>query len=266
MNEFQQVVAASWRRDKPLVETHVGDLAWWSRETDARRRLWRAGREGVAWGWISGNDLSFHVRADRRGAGYEDDILRWFDGPSAWALDRDAAKVAALERAGFSAVPRQGFHHLVRDLDHLPQPSVPPGYEIRHVTDDDIRRRVAAQRAAFTSTMTEEKYGRLRRTWPYRETLDVVVEAPDGSFASFCLAWLDEENRAGELEPVGTHPEHQRRGLATAASLEALQRLRNAGADVCVVYAADRPDYSAPLGLYTGIGFQPRACHIRYER
>ncbi len=279
MNELQEVVVASWRLEKPLVETHVGDLAWWSREPDpryrvwhdggdpvARRRTWHDGGRPIAWGWVSGGELDFHVRADRRGAGLEDEIVRWFDGDTAWALDCDTAKVTALEAAGYTAVPLGGFHHLVRDLDDLPEPAVPDGYRLRHVTDHDVPSRVAVQRAGFLSTMTSEKYEHLRRTWPYSEELDVVVEAPDGPLVAFCLAWLDDQNRAGELEPVGTHPDHRRRGLARAASAEALRRLRDRGADTCVVYAAERPDYPAPFALYTSLGFEPRARHVRFER
>jgi ribosomal protein S18 acetylase RimI-like enzyme len=266
VNELQEVVLASWRIDKPLVETHVGDLAWWSREPDARRQVWDEGDIPVAWAWTSGDELDFHVRADRRGLGLEDEALAWFDGDVAWALDTDAAKLAALEAAGYASQPGAGFHHLVRALDNLPKATVPDGFTIRHVTDADVPRRVAVQRAAFTSTMTEEKYERVRAAWPDHEELDVVVEAPDGSLAAFCLAWLDEENGAGELEPVGTHPDHQRRGLASAASLEALRRLQDRGADTCVVYAAERPDYPAPLALYTSLGFESRARHLRFER
>ena len=266
MNELQEIVLASWRLEKPLVETHVGDLAWWSREPDARRRVWHDGDAPVAWGWVSGDELDFHVRADRRGVGLEGEVLAWFDGDAAWALDADAHKAVALEAAGFTPRPGAGFHHLVRSLADLPDPVVPDGYQLRDVTDADVPRRVAVQRAAFTSTMTEEKYERVRAAWPYREELDVVVEAPDGSLAAFCLAWLDEENGAGELEPVGTHPEQTRRGLATAASLEALRRMRDRGADTCVVYAVERPDYPAPLALYTSLGFESRARHVRFER
>ena len=52
-----------------------------------------------------------------------------------------------------------------------------------------------------------ETYAEMTQAWPYRADLDCVVEAPDGRLAAYCLAWLDEANAAGELEPVGTHPE-----------------------------------------------------------
>lgn len=40
--------------------------------------------------------------------------------------------------------------------------------------------------------------------WPYRASLDCVIEATDGRFAADVLAWPDDENGVGLLEPVGT--------------------------------------------------------------
>jgi len=39
---------------------------------------------------------------------------------------------------------------------------------------------------------------------------------------------VDDENAAGLFEPVGTHPAHQRRGLARAVCIDALHALRAA--------------------------------------
>ena len=91
--------------------------------------------------------------------------------------------------------------------------------------------------------------------WPYRTDLDCVVEAPDGSFAASCLAWLDEENGVGELEPVGTAPTFRRRGFASAVCRFALQRLREEGATQAIVYS-DTPEAKA---LYLSIGFREHA-------
>jgi ribosomal protein S18 acetylase RimI-like enzyme len=122
------------------------------------------------------------------------------------------------------------------------------------------------QRAAFTSTLTEEKYEYLLGTWPYRTECDIVAEAADGSFASFCTSWLDDENRAGELEPVGTHPDHERRGLARATCLAALWTLREQGADTAVVYARGDDAYPGPRSLYRSLGFEPVGCARAYRR
>lgn len=64
----------------------------------------------------------------------------------------------------------------------------------------------------------------------YRRDLDIVAVAPDGSHASFCTLWYDDVTRSGYFEPVGTDPDHQRRGLAKAVMFEAMRRIRRMGA------------------------------------
>ena len=106
------------------------------------------------------------------------------------------------------------------------------------------------------SRVTVESFTKLQTAWPYRADLDCVVEAPDGSFAAYCLAWLDDENRVGELEPVGTHPDHRRRGLASAVCRFALHRLREEGAERAIVYSLAGSDATA---LYESIGMREHA-------
>jgi GNAT superfamily N-acetyltransferase len=69
------------------------------------------------------------------------------------------------------------------------------------------------------------KYERLLTVPHYRLEDDLVVETSDGSLAAFALCWFDQDGRVGELEPVGTHPDHQRRGLSRAIVTEAVRRL-----------------------------------------
>jgi len=155
----------------------------------------------------------------------------------------------------------QFFQSLDREL---PEPAVPDGYIVRSVTGPaEIPARVEVHRAAFApSKLTVEMYGLLVRLAPYRYDLDAVVEAPDGTFAAFTMAWLDAEASLGYFEPVGTHPDHQRRGLGKAVNTYALRRLRDEGAREAMVYSA--------LGnvgsdaLYRSVGFRPIAVHRRY--
>ena len=152
-------------------------------------------------------------------------------------------------------------------LDQLPEVRVADGYRARHVRlAGDLARRVAVHRASFgverPSRVTEESYAAVAGAWPYRDELDWVVEAPDGSFAAFCLVWLDEENGVGLLEPVGTHPHHRRLGLATAACSSALHALRDAGASSAVVLAVS----DEARALYTSLGFAERARYGWFRR
>src|SRR6185295_4769368 len=110
-----------------------------------------------------------------------------------------------------------------------------------------------------------ESYRNVLQTWPYRADLDCIAVAPDGRVAAYCLAWLDDRNRAGELEPVGTHADFRRLGLASAVCTFALQRLRDEGAERAVVCARGDAAHSAPKLLYESLGFRPHARTITYR-
>jgi GNAT superfamily N-acetyltransferase len=145
-------------------------------------------------------------------------------------------------------------------------PPLPAGYVVRVVGDrvEDLRRRVEVHRAAFApSRFTLERYRQARGSRSYRPELDIVVEAPDGSLAAFCLGWYDEESAVGELEPVGTHPVHRRKGLARAACLGALREIAAAGGDTAVVY---HHAGSGAGDLYRSLGFEEFGRTLRFER
>ena len=56
-----------------------------------------------------------------------------------------------------------------------------------------------------------------------------MIVSDDGRGAAFCVAWPDEVNRVGLLEPVGVHPDFHRHGLGRAIVLESFRKLRDRG-------------------------------------
>jgi ribosomal protein S18 acetylase RimI-like enzyme len=259
---LQALVQELWLGEGPHVQTHVGDLAWGPahRDRDApwRVRLWGA----VAGAWMRREaELEYELLPAYRSGPLEDEIVEWFereaegDTLTTYSLATDAARLGFLAKRGYeiaSSRPPLDFHSqsLARSL---PEVELPHGFRLRTVAVDDLARRVAVHRAAWEpSRVTEESYRAVMSAWPYRADLDCVVEAPDGSFASSCLAWLDEENRVGELEPVGTAPAFRRRGLASAVCVFALHRLREEGATRAIVYS----NTAAAKALYLSIGFR----------
>lgn len=116
----------------------------------------------------------------------------------------------------------------------IPDQQLPEGYAIRCFRPDDwddLVELAAATNAAFKRGNFHQP-GEIH-TWvtapSYRNDLDLVAIAPDGSIAAFCTMWYDERNGHGKLEPVGTHPDHQRRGLASAVMYEAMRRVKALG-------------------------------------
>jgi predicted N-acetyltransferase YhbS len=78
-----------------------------------------------------------------------------------------------------------------------------------------------------------------------------VASAPGGKLVAFCTVWFDNVTRTAAFDPVGTHPEHQRRGLGRTVMVEGLRRAARLGATLCTVGS-----YSVSAGaLYAAVGF-----------
>jgi ribosomal protein S18 acetylase RimI-like enzyme len=275
LRAMQELVSTSLALDKPLVAHHVGDLVWAryqhvGREDDWRIWLWEREDELVGWAWLElPGELDLHVHPSERRDLVPEIVARAAaeagEHLSVHACDRDEATMEALTAGGFSPVADGAFDVMVRQLDtRIPEPELPAGFRLGHVEGEaDLTRRVDVHRAAYhPSRVTKESYANVMAAWPYRPELDWVVEAPDGRFASFCLAWLDETTAVGELEPVGTAPEFQRQGLARAVCLGALRALAAHGADTAVVYAGHPP----AAALYRGLGFRTIGRHVMLAR
>lgn len=185
-----------------------------------------------------------------------------------WTAESDGPQIAALAELRFAPSPGPGYNHFVGHLDRLDLGSadLPQGYALATVaTEADIAARVVAGWAAFKgSTNTVEKYRFCRTTPLYRPALDTLVTAPDGSVAAFALAWLDPLTLAVELEPVGTHPDHQRRGLGSAVCRAALRAARAMGGQQVLIAA----EGSSPAanGLYASLGLGLAARIIPFSR
>ena len=288
LRRMQDVVADSWRTEKPLVRFHVGDLAWAryqhaGREQEWRIRLWETddGRP-VGWAWLflpDGADLHVVPGVRQR---LVPALVGWLSDEAARAgatrlavsaLAEDELTMRSLSAEGFRVDEgAPAFDAMALALDtELPEPSLPAGFTARHVEGDaDLARRVAVHRAAWSvfgpSRLTEESFANVMAAWPYRRELDWVVEGPDGRFVSSCLVWYDEPNRVGELEPVGTDPAFWRRGLGFGVCAAALRALRDHGADTAVVYARDVPGKPSAPSLYRRLGFERRGRHVSLVR
>jgi predicted N-acetyltransferase YhbS len=79
-----------------------------------------------------------------------------------------------------------------------------------------------------------------------------LVVTGRGEVVAFCTAWLDEDNSAGLLEPVGSHPSHQQRGLGRSVVIVACHALRAAGARAALVGFSSQPGFAT----YTSAGFE----------
>ncbi len=142
----------------------------------------------------------------------------------------------------------------------LTLPNIPNGYRIQSMADNnDFEKRALTFAKAFGNYGTEDQvqphsYKELQKCPDYRKDFDVYIVAPDGEFVSFCLIWYDEKNKIAMLEPVGTNPDHRKKGLAKIAVYEAINRARKEGAEK--VYVGDGQQF------YLSIGFKHVHKHV----
>jgi len=203
------------------------------------------------------NNLLFDVLPEATGQGLETQMIAWgverirqtrpLEGESptldAGCREDDVERLALLEQHGFVRQPVDTMQ-FVRPLDGpIPEPQVPPGFSIRHVEGEhEAEALVALHRAAFgTERLTVE--GRLSwmQTPEYDPALDLVAIAPDGRLAAYCMCHISQEENArtgrneGWTDPVATHPDFQRRGLARALLLTGLHLLKQRGVETAVM-------------------------------
>ena len=197
------------------------------------------------------NNLLFEIAPHTSTPDLEMEILLWgrsriaqrvkpgrpYPTLDASCLDSDRGRIAWLERNGFVRQAAQTLH-LERDLTgSLPAPALPEGFKLRSLQietelDDWIELHQVAHGTGF---MTRQAREAMMAHPGYDPMLDLVVEAPDGRLAAYCICTIDtEENqttgrKVGMTDPIATHPDYQRRGLAFALLLAGMQLLRAHG-------------------------------------
>jgi ribosomal protein S18 acetylase RimI-like enzyme len=262
---------------------HTGDLNWWLfylspiRDWQERIFLWegdRANGELSGWALISPESRTFDVFVDpeERGGRRAAEMYVWAEertratlqknGESEirtmWVSGDDKILGTHLESRGFT---RSSVHmvYLERSLhDPLEVVPLPPGWRIRPVADEhEAQNRAEASYASFGSRMPFEayvqRYLRFMRSPAYACALDLVALAPDGCIAAFCICWFDLENQVGLFEPVGTHPDFQRRGLGKAVLRAGLEQMKAQGMKSAIVVAES--NHPAAQALYFSAGF-----------
>jgi len=283
--KMRQVLVLGRQASNGSYYVHVGDLNWWLYYVEPQANpwqhiyLWDGPRPGDAlrgWALLSPQWRSFDVfvQPALRGSPLAWQMYDWAeekitalvrrqggrDIRTMWVAERDDALIYHLERRGFGRDKGYLIQHLRWLEGSIATQELPEGFYVRRMAGErEIPSRAAASHAAFVSDMAEDRYqarylGFLHSP-VYRPELDIVAIAPDGRVAAFCNGWLDFTNRVGLFEPVGTHPDFQRKGLAKAILAEGMRRMMAYGMRTAIVCAEH--DNLPARRLYQSMGFQP---------
>lgn len=277
---MQRLMTRAWGTEAPLVKATPGDLHWWMyQHTDkleeVRIALWEDAGRLVGWTWLwLPQTLFSYVPAEHRAGPLFEEMLACFEAEAVSAgarqldvdvLDAHEDELSLLEARGYRLIPGESMEHMTCRLAEVEATAPAAGFEVRPVRmPEELGARVEAHRAAFApSGVTTESYCEVIARPPYRGDLDWVAVGGDVLCAAYALVWLDEENGVAELEPVGTHPDFRRKGLARAVCSSALTAARGLGAETGLVYAVTG---SPAVALYESLGFRSVARHVQLRR
>ncbi len=183
---------------------------------------------------------------------------------SIYAYERDETLKAALRSGGYAPRPDRESCWADMALSGTRRVPLPPGFRFSSMAEGlDTAERCRVQGLGFdhvdpSEWMTPREYAKVREAPDYRPELDLVTVAPGGEYASCCIAWYDDGNRAAFLEPVCTRPDFRRRGLGRAVVGEALRRAAELGAERA--YVGSTQDF------YVRVGFSMRLRSRLWER
>ncbi len=173
-------------------------------------------------------------------------VDRYRGGPRLWVWSDsgDSLRQAILEKRGYQPFDSWSEYQWLGDLEQpIPDSPVGNGNAIRPLDISvDLPSRCWASWRAFHPREPDEKYDpdcswylNIQKAPLYQPELDLVAVTPAGEVAAFTTAWYEEATRCGYFEPVGTVPEHQRRGLARSLMRKGMRRLKNLGATQVIV-------------------------------
>ncbi len=171
-------------------------------------------------------------------------------------------RIRDLENAGFkcqSDVEEDAWSKvLMRRPSQTPVKIYEPrsGFIVRPLAGEkEVEQYVELHQSVFESkNMTVDWRRRTLQHPDYRPDLDIVVEAPDGRLAAFCICWFNKTSLDGHVEPLGSHKDFRPYGLGRVALSEGLRRLQALGAQNIFV---ETDNYrNTAFRLYESFDFQ----------
>jgi mycothiol synthase len=210
----------------------------------ANTRLWFDGDHPIGWAYVDEfNNLWWEIDKS-----YEEflgaQIIEWGEGCIRKTLSNGelrtldtscredyAKRIAFLKTFGFQQTEGSTIGMMCDLSKPIPEPKLPQGFVIRPIAGSQEAEAVAAMhRAAFgTEYMTTENRLTIMNTSEYEPSLDLIVIAPSGAIAANCICSVNEVSRIGNTDPIATHPNYQRMGLARALLLTGLGTLKERG-------------------------------------
>jgi ribosomal protein S18 acetylase RimI-like enzyme len=166
---------------------------------------------------------------------------------------------------------KEGEVYMTRSLSEpIASPLVPDGFVIRPFAGrQELRTRASLTDSAFggfegPGEWSLNDVGRMILFCDAIKAIDFVVATTEGRLVSSAICFFDTVTKLGEFDPVGTHQDFQRQGLAKAVLLTGLHWLKGTGMETAVI----RTDHDnvAAKATYQSIGYKIVERQWHYEK
>ena len=172
--------------------------------------------------------------------------------------DDDGVAIGLASEAGFVAVGATYVSNWLDATNRPPVTDVATGYRLRSRAEAHDRPHHMIPRNG------EHVERHLRECSLYDPSLDLFIEAPDGSVAAYGLFWPDLVTGVGLIEPMRTEDAHQGHGLARHILTAGIEGLARAGCErMKITYVDDNP---VSEHVYLSSGFRPGDTARTYRR
>jgi len=281
VNDTHKLLMAALARRFSADHLHVTDLPYrfcsWALDDPENTRMWfNAHGELLAWAVLQTPFWLLDYVCDPQDSALHREILAWGDERARQALDTpyghpawfvnvfsdQTGRQRDLEAARFTSQANVSEDSWTKVFMLRPaEPPVkcyrlPAGFTVRPLAgESEVEAYGSLHRAVFeTKNMTAEWRSRTLQHPDYLPDLDIVVAAPDGRLAAFCVGWFDPSSGRGQIEPLGCHQDFRQYALGRVALAEVLRRLQAHGAQQ--IYVETDHYRNTAFALYEHMGFR----------
>jgi ribosomal protein S18 acetylase RimI-like enzyme len=253
--------------------SQIGDIRVWEKADDAA-----SSKQIVA---LANPESSsdYFIQINPAYSFLEREILKWIEKHCSEKKDQNkkerlnlhtiegnSSRELLLANLGYQRRERYGYLRLRSPDLPIPKIDSPIGYEIRSIKKSEYAQLAAVTRLVFGhgEWFNAEIIKVIASCSFYKQDLDLVAIAPDGTIASFCTFRMDPRSKITSLEPMGTHPNYRGQGLAKTLICEGLSRaMKYKPALFYIGGAADNP---AANRLYDSVGFTKKLAEYCWHK
>jgi mycothiol synthase len=225
----------------------------------SRVRLWRNASGQLVAFVIRGTNFS-NIQVDYECRFLEPEIFEWIEQHPLGDNKQISTMVYDWNTERQTLLAKRGYQNLgpiedvrIYDLNHTyPPANLPPGYQFASLAEyTDYSEYIELTNRVWGVSLDENWFRGKSSSPSYSFEWDLLAVSPENKLAAYNLVWLYPQNRTAELDPIGTHPDHRKRGLSRALILESFKRLRENG--FCYTYIASETADPVVSHLYASL-------------